>query len=135
MLRLRIDDPETIDRMKECKDSLFPACLDKALTGIFVNKQPIISLAEKAGYEGPEGTDYNFRDIWELYLKLLSSLRGALGSDVVAVIESQSLGEIERMGCFQCPIYKMELERKKTKYSGELPTVVDELLTPGEEEE
>jgi hypothetical protein len=119
-------DPQTIEMLKSCRKAGFPQCLEAALVKIFKDKQIILSVAAKAGYEthGVNST----RDVWEVYLKFLASLQKELGDDIAVVIEFQTLNEIERLSCVQCPIYAMEEERMKNPTT-KLPLTAESLET------
>lgn len=93
----------------------FPICLDHAVKEIFGDKDLILSVAEKAGFEKKEIV--TAKDVWNLYLKLGSAWSKTMGSSVTAVIEHQSLKEMEKMGCTKCPLYEIEVDRKKKDYS------------------
>jgi hypothetical protein len=117
---LFVVNEKTVEQLKECKQSRFPACLEHAITEIFSDKRLIVVAAENAGFK-TQGVN-TYHDVWEIYLNFLSSLNDAMGKDVGIVIESKTLEDIEAMGCVQCPIYKMETQRKKENYSEHLPT-------------
>lgn len=106
-------DHETIERFKACKEVQFPLCLDKAVAKIFGDKDLMLSVAEKAGFE-PTNIS-SVQDIWNLYMKLGAAWGKEMGANVRAVIEFASLKEMESMGCTKCPLYEMESERKNKK--------------------
>ena len=112
-------DHLTIERLKACKQAQFPLCLDRALINFFKDKEAIVSLANKAGFGAGQAS--SSQDIWNIYLRFLSSLRKEIDADAVAVIESQSIKEMESMECLQCPLYKMESDRRQKGYSLPLP--------------
>jgi hypothetical protein len=118
-------DSSTVEVIRTCKREQFPACLERALTRIFLNKEPIFSIAKKAGFETKELI--NHKDVMQAYLDFILTLEGTLGSDAVAVVESIVIQEIEALKCIQCPIYKMELERKRTKFAAKFPASSVEL--------
>ncbi|MDG7001289.1 MAG: hypothetical protein JRN15_19510 [Nitrososphaerota archaeon] len=108
-------DQETIERFKACKRAQFPVCLDKSVTKIFGNKDAMLLIAARAGFEATEIT--SFEDVWNLYMKLGDTWEEKMGSSVTAVIRHESLKEMESMGCTKCPLYEMELEKKNMNSS------------------
>lgn len=116
-------ESETIELVKACREAKFPLCLERALVKMFKDKNLVFSLAARGGFKSRPVS--RSLDVWELYLDFLSSLNKQLGKDAAAVIESQTLAEIEAMGCTQCPIYKLELTRKEKRYSDELPVATE----------
>ncbi|MCL4540242.1 MAG: hypothetical protein M1378_11715 [Bacteroidetes bacterium] len=108
-------DNQMIERFKACKEAQFPICLDHAVTKIFGNKELMLSVAEKAGFKATNVS--STQDVWDLYLRLGNSWEKKLGNSVTAVIEFQSLKEMESMGCTKCPLYEMELEKKNKNYA------------------
>jgi hypothetical protein len=106
------------EMLKECKTERFPICLERALITIFKDKELIFHSAFKAGYVASEIS--MSRDIWQSYIKFISVLRKQLGSDVVAVIESEVINQIESLGCTQCPVYQLESKRKKFAFKLDL---------------
>lgn len=112
-------DSETIDQFIACKEAEAPLCLETTLSAIFPSKEGIEAIGAKGGFE-PKPIASS-RDVWERFLRHLSSLENILGRDAVAVIEAKALEEIGLMHCTRCPIYKMEMERKKKFYSETLP--------------
>jgi hypothetical protein len=116
-------DRKTIEIMRECKEAGFPLALERSLERIFKDKELVLSLARKiTSFETPKVP--NCHDIWQVYVKVLSSLKDLLGNDFVAVIESQVIREIESLGCTQCPIYQMELEREGSGFKSEFQRVL-----------
>ena len=113
-VELPLDD-QTIERFKACKEVQFPICLDHAVKEIFGDKDLMLSMAEKAGFERRDIV--SVQDVWNLYLKLGAAWAKSMGSSVTAVIEYKSLKEMEKMGCTKCPLYEIELDRKKKNYS------------------
>lgn len=108
-------DHKTIEKFKACKEAKFPICLDHAVNEIFGDKELMLSLAEKAGFEKKD--IMSAEDVWNLYLKLGDSWAKTLGKSVTAVIEYESLKEMEKIGCTKCPLYEIELDRKNKKYT------------------
>lgn len=53
------------------------------------------------------------KDIWNLYAKYLERTANILGDDVAQVIGFESLQEMEEMSCHKCPLYDMELQKRK----------------------
>lgn len=107
-------DGQTIERFKACKEEQFPICLDHAVKEIFGDKELMVSMAEKAGFKKKDIV--TVQDVWNLYLKLGAAWSKSMGSSVTAVIEYKSLKEMEKMGCTKCPLYEIELDRKKKRY-------------------
>ncbi|MDG6904769.1 MAG: hypothetical protein JRN20_03170 [Nitrososphaerota archaeon] len=117
---------ETAEMFKQCRSEGFPLCLQRALVGIFNNEDMMVSLAESAGFN--QRAISSTHEVWKLYLDLLSSLDKIFGRDSIAVIESKIIEEIKRMHCTECPIFKMELERKERHFMESLPTFASFLL-------
>jgi hypothetical protein len=110
-------DSSTAAEMRLCKKERFPICLERAITHIFLSKEPLFSIAKKSGFETKDLI--NHEDVIQAYLDFILSLEAALGCDAVAVVESRVIQEIELLKCTQCPLYKMELERKRAKFATE----------------
>ena len=109
-------DPPTLEKINACKNAGFPLCLRKSFVSLFKNESQVIESASRGGYlpseiEGPN-------DVWSTYLKFLSGLSKEMGTDVVAVVESQVLKEIETLKCTECPIYEMELGVNQSRIMG-----------------
>ena len=118
-------ETETLEAMRACRRAKFPLCLEHALEKVFSNKEMIASVAKKAGFKSrPLSTHH---DVMQAYIDFLSSLQKALGSDSVAVLENATLEEIESMKCIDCPINRLELQRKSDKYSKPLPVTPEEI--------
>ena len=108
-------DHETIEKFRACKEAQFPICLDKAVSKIFGNKELMLSIAEKTGFKTENIS--SVQDVWNLYLKLGSAWAKEMGNSVTAVIEFQTVKEMESLGCTKCPLYEIELERKNKNHS------------------
>ena len=130
MVRTKIQDTveqiaaqHHLDMLKASRDAQFPACLDKSLASIFSSTDTILSLVKKAGFKPRQ--IISFRDERQYYLDILNYLKEILGNDVSAVIESKTLEVMETLPCKECPLYKMEMERKRDGFSKPLPTTYE----------
>ncbi len=111
---MEILDEATISKIKNCKRSGFPICLEKALSRMFRDSE-LEKLTERilGNPELREEMLSSAEQLWEIYDRMLEEFTRELGGDVSAVIEFQSFKEMQSMGCSMCPLYQREAEKRK----------------------
>ena len=99
--------------MRACTKAEFPICLDKALCRMFgaKSKQTLDSMAKKDNFE--KVSIFGANEIWKLYVSYVAGLANKLGNDVAEVIEFECLSQMRSMHCTKCPLYEMELLKRK----------------------
>ena len=71
-------------------------------------KSLALTIASKAGFEGNYTSSP--KEVLELYLAFLFSMKNEFGRNVSNVIEIQIKREMESMKCVNCPLYVMEID-------------------------
>lgn len=112
------------EKFDACKKAEFPICLEKTLDLLFRDKNRMVSVAEKMGFETRHVSSST--DIFRIYTDLLSSLNKALGKNGVAVIEFEALKEMASMHCAGCPLYELETKRWKEGYAHTFPVTSEQ---------
>ena len=116
-------DAKTLDMFRSCKTKGFPLCLDSAIVKIFNHRKVVHSVASKGGFKAR--ATVLTKDVWENYYEYLRSLERMLGRGPEAVIEHQSLREMETLGCTMCPVYLHGIGRDKSRFNADLPRKAD----------
>ena len=101
---------KTTEQREQCFQAEFPICLDRAMTKMFGRdgKSLALTIASKAGFEGNYTSSP--KEVLELYLAFLFSMKNEFGRNVSDMIEIQIKREMESMKCVNCPLYVMEID-------------------------
>jgi hypothetical protein len=106
-------DEKTLEKVRACKRAGFPICLDRGLNNMFGarGKHTLDSIVMNETFEYTE--IFSPKDIWRLYERYIERTANLLGDDVAQVIEFESVIEMRSELCTKCPLYRMELEKRK----------------------
>jgi len=104
----------TLERMQACVNEEFPLCLEFSLQEMLdeKGKKALEAIARKHGIETKVQSP---KDVWDLYQAYMKFFEQSLGDSVTRVIALHALGKMESMQCTKCPLYGLEVWKKKLR--------------------